>query len=139
VRNLHQDAIAAYALFQARFAATGLICTLGFSMGNAVMLDAYTEFHPAPACMIVGGAFSSGRDGAVRGWGIPEWMAHVLPDQWNNVTAISRSHPPLLGAQRCRSGQPALDGRAHLSGGTAAQTVSYPYTVFATTPHSGGP
>ena len=29
-------------------------------------------------------------------WGIPEWMAHLLPDQWNNVTAIARSHSPLL-------------------------------------------
>ena len=96
VRNLHQDAIAAYALFHKRFAATGRVCTLGFSMGNAVLLDAYTEFHPAPACMIVGGAFSSARDGAVHAWGIPEWMAHVLPDQWNNVAAISRGHPPLL-------------------------------------------
>jgi alpha-beta hydrolase superfamily lysophospholipase len=96
VRNLHEDAIAAYALFQARFAANGRVCVLGFSMGNAVLLDAYTEFHPAPACMIVGGAFSSARDGAVHAWGIPGWMAHALPDEWNNVAAISHSHPPLL-------------------------------------------
>src|SRR5215470_16731029 len=96
VRNLHEDAIAAYTLFQERFVATSGVCVLGFSMGNGVLLDAYTEFHPAPACMIVGGAFSSGRDGAVHGWGIPKWMAHALPDQWNNVAAISRSHPPLL-------------------------------------------
>jgi len=96
VRNLHQDAVAAYSLFHARFAETSRICTLGFSMGNAVLLDAYTEFHPAPACVIVGGAFSSGRDGAVQGWHIPRWMAQALPDQWNNVAAISRSHSPLL-------------------------------------------
>jgi len=96
VRNLHEDAIAAYTLFQARFAATSRACVLGFSMGNAVLLDAYTEYYPAPACMIVGGAFSSGRDGAVHGWGIPKWMVHALPDQWNNVAAISGSHPPLL-------------------------------------------
>jgi alpha-beta hydrolase superfamily lysophospholipase len=96
VRNLHEDAIAAYTLFQARFAANDRVCVLGFSMGNAVLLDAYTEFHPAPACMIVGGAFSSARDGAVHAWGIPGWMAHALPDEWNNVAAISRSHPPLL-------------------------------------------
>lgn len=96
VRNLHQDAIAAYTQFQARFAATSRVCLLGFSMGNAVLPDAYTEFHPSPSCMIVGGAFSSARDGAVHAWGIPGWMAHLLPDQWNNVAAISRSHPPLL-------------------------------------------
>ena len=96
VRNLHQDAIAAYTLFHTRFATVGRVCTLGFSMGNAVLLDAYTEFHPAPDCMIVGGAFSSGRDGAVHAWGIPGWMAHAFPDQWNNVAAISRSHSPLL-------------------------------------------
>jgi len=96
VPNLHQDAVAAYALFHARFAATSRVCTLGFSMGNAVLLDAYTEFHPAPACMIVGSAFSSARDGAVHAWGIPGWMARALPDQWNNVAAISHSHPPLL-------------------------------------------
>lgn len=96
VHNLHQDAIAAYNLFHARFAASGSVCTLGFSMGNAVMLDAYPEFRPEPACMIVGGAFSSARDGAVHAWGIPKWMAHLLPDQWNNVTAIARSHSALL-------------------------------------------
>ena len=44
VRNLHQDAVAAYALFHTRFAETSRVCTLGFSLGNAVMLDAYTEF-----------------------------------------------------------------------------------------------
>jgi alpha-beta hydrolase superfamily lysophospholipase len=96
VRNLHQDAIAAYALVQARFAATNRICTLGFSMGNAVLLEAYTEFRPAPACMIVGGAFSSAREGAAHAWGIPAWMVRALPDQWDNVAAISHSHPPLL-------------------------------------------
>ena len=86
----------AYTLFQERFAATGRVCVLGFSMGNAVLLDAYTEFHPAPACMIVGGAFSSARDGAAHAWHIPGWMARALPDQWNNVAAISHSHSPLL-------------------------------------------
>ena len=96
VRNLHQDAIAAYALFQERFAAPNHVCTVGFSMGNAVLLDAYTEFHPAPACMIVGAAFSSARDSAVQAWGIPAWMTRALPDQWNNIAAISHSHPPLL-------------------------------------------
>lgn len=96
VRNLHEDAIAAYALFQARFARNGRVCVLGFSMGNAVLLEAYTEFHPAPACMIVGGAFSSARDGAAHAWHIPVWIAHGLPDQWNNVAAISRNHSPLL-------------------------------------------
>src|SRR5262249_59366333 len=30
VRNLHGDAIATYAFFHARFAATGRVCTLGF-------------------------------------------------------------------------------------------------------------
>jgi len=96
VRNLHQDAIAAYAMFHARLAATSRTCTLGFSMGNAVLLDAYTEFHPAPACMIVGGAFSSAREGTIHAWGVPGWMAHALPDQWNNIAALSHSHPPLL-------------------------------------------
>lgn len=96
VRNLHQDALAANAQFHTHFAASSRVCALGFSMGNAVLLDAYTDFHPAPDCMIVGGAFSSARDGAVHAWGIPGWMAHGFPDQWNNVAAVSRSHPPLL-------------------------------------------
>lgn len=96
VRNLHQDAVAAYALFHTRSAETSRVCTLGFSMGNAVLLDAYTEFQPTPACLIVGGAFSSARDGAVQSWGIPAWMAHAFPDQCNNVAAISHSHSPLL-------------------------------------------
>lgn len=96
VQNLHQDAVAAYTLFHTRFAATSRVCTLGFSMGNAVLLDGYTELHPPPACLIIGSAFSSAREGAIHAWGIPGWMAHALPDQWNNVAAISHSHPPLL-------------------------------------------
>lgn len=91
-----QDALAAYTLFRTRFAATSRVCTLGFSMGSAVLLDAYSEFHPAPACMIVGGAFSSACEGAVHAWGIPGWMAHALPDRWNNIAAVSHSHPTLL-------------------------------------------
>lgn len=69
VRNLDQDALAAYALFHTRFAAASPVCTLGFSMGRAVLLDAYTVFHPALACMIVGGARALFTLGAFRdGW-----------------------------------------------------------------------
>jgi alpha-beta hydrolase superfamily lysophospholipase len=96
VANLREDAIAAYGRFEAQFAASSRLCILGFSMGNAVLLDAYTEFHPAPECIIVGSAFSSAREGAAHAWGIPRWMVHALPDQWDNVRAVSRSHSPLL-------------------------------------------
>lgn len=40
--------------------------TVAFSMGNAVLLDAYTEFRPTPACMLIGGAFSSAGEGAIH-------------------------------------------------------------------------
>jgi len=97
VRNLHQDAIAAYGAFHGRFASTSRACILGFSMGNAVLLDAYTELQPPPDCVIVGGAFSSARQSAVHMWGIPGWMARALPDLWNNVAAVPRLHSPLPG------------------------------------------
>jgi uncharacterized protein len=97
IRNLHQDAVAAYSMFHARFAPVRRLCIIGFSMGNAVMLDAFPKFRPAPACVVVGSAFSSGRQSAVYGWGIPSWVARLtLPDEWDNVEAISYVRSPLL-------------------------------------------
>ena len=95
VKHLDEDAVSAYRFFVSRFADSGRRCVLGFSMGNAPMLESLSRFSPAPACVVVGSAFSSGRDSASL-MGIPSFFFAVLPDDWNNVRNVTGAHPPLL-------------------------------------------
>jgi fermentation-respiration switch protein FrsA (DUF1100 family) len=95
VKHLDEDVVSAYTFFVSRFADIGRRCVLGFSMGNAPMLESLSRFSPEPACMVVGSAFSSGRDSASL-VGIPDFLFAILPDQWNNVRNVSGTHPPLL-------------------------------------------
>jgi len=96
VENLDQDGLAAYQFFAARFASPERLCVLGFSMGNAPMLESLGKFRPAPSCLVVASAFSSGRDSAASHWKIPSLFMKVVPDSWNNVQSASQIHSPLL-------------------------------------------
>jgi hypothetical protein len=50
IKNLHEDAFAAYQFFQQRLGAKSF-CIVGFSMGNAVLLDSYASFNsPSKLC-----------------------------------------------------------------------------------------
>lgn len=99
IKNLNDDAIAAYKYFTFRFGRSGRLCVLGHSMGNAPMLEALPSFQPPPSCVVVGNAFSSLRDeiahsAAMRG---PlRLLQYAMPDKWNNVKNVSRNHVPLL-------------------------------------------
>lgn len=93
--NLDQDAVAAYAFFTAQFAASGRTCVLGFSLGNAPMLESIAKFSPPPSCVVVASAFSSLRDmGARRG--TPTIVLYMIPDVWDNVENVARNRSPLL-------------------------------------------
>jgi len=93
--NLDHDAVAAYAFFVAQFSGSGRTCTLGFSMGNAPMLDSIAKFEPAPSCVIIASAFSSLRDMGRRR-GTPTIVLYMIPDVWDNVENVSRNRAPLL-------------------------------------------
>jgi fermentation-respiration switch protein FrsA (DUF1100 family) len=93
--HLDEDALAAYALFASRFGGERL-CVLGFSMGNAPMLKALPAFAPRPQCVVVGSAYSSGREWMRYFFGLPAWVAKLIPDDWNNLRSIAGNRVPLL-------------------------------------------
>ncbi len=96
VENLDQDAPAAYTVFRARFSGQERLCVLGFSMGNAPLLDSIDKFQPAPSCVVIASAFSSGRDSAEYHWRIPRLLLKLVPDAWDNVRSVSQVHSSLL-------------------------------------------
>jgi len=100
VENLNDDAIAAYSYFVSRFVKETRLCVLGHSMGNAPLLESLPSFQPAPACVVVGSAFSSLRDSGAHGphslRGPLRLLLYVMPDDWDNVKNVARAHPPLL-------------------------------------------
>jgi len=95
IRNLNQDAVAAYSWFASRFANDTRPCVLGHSMGNGPMLEGLPSFQPAPAYVVVANAFSSLRDSAVHS-GTPKIFSYMIPDIWNNVKNVSHDRTPLL-------------------------------------------
>ena len=96
VENLDEDAPAAYEFFAERFGSRERLCILGFSMGNAPMLDSVGKFRPAPSCIVVASAFSSRRDSAEYHWKIPRLFMKVVPDPWDNVHNVSQVRSSLL-------------------------------------------
>lgn len=96
VENLDQDAVAAYQFFAARFDSQERLCVLGFSMGNAAMLQSVGKFRPVPSCMVIASAISSGRESAEYHWKIPKIFMAIVPDTWNNVENVSQVRSPVL-------------------------------------------
>ncbi len=63
------------------------------------MLAGLANFEPAPACVVVGNAFTSLREeGAHSGnlRGPLRLLLYIMPDDWNNVQNVARNHVPLL-------------------------------------------
>lgn len=96
VRNLHQDALAAYTLFRTRICGDQPCLYPWFLHGQCRSARRLHRISSGPGMHDCRGAFSSACEGAVHAWGIPGWMAHALPDWWNNIAAVSHSHPTLL-------------------------------------------
>ncbi|NVO11285.1 MAG: alpha/beta hydrolase [Bacteroidales bacterium] len=98
IKNLNQDAIAAYSYFISKFK-NSKVYVLGFSLGNAPMLASIESFKPAPSGMIIGSAFSSLKDlGKYSGKSTSYFkiFAKLIPDVWNNTKAIKVNHIPIL-------------------------------------------
>jgi alpha-beta hydrolase superfamily lysophospholipase len=95
VKNLNQDAVAAYSWFAARFGNETRLCVLGHSMGNGPMTEGLAMFQPPPACVVVANAFSSLRDAGMHR-GTPRIFVYMTPDMWNSVKNISSARAPVL-------------------------------------------
>ncbi|SDC76259.1 hypothetical protein SAMN05216345_103602 [Cupriavidus sp. YR651] len=96
VRNLQQDALAAYTQF---VAATPDACrhhVMGFSLGSGILLDIAGRLQPPPDGAIIGAGFRSARAAAVATGRVPRWLAWMLPDPWNNAARIRKLSLPVL-------------------------------------------
>lgn len=97
IRNLNEDAHAAWRAFVSWAGPAHPKFVLGYSLGTAVALHNVSSFHPQPMGVMVYGAFSSARNLiAYLDPGMPPWLMPLVPDVWNNVDAADRLRVPLL-------------------------------------------
>jgi alpha-beta hydrolase superfamily lysophospholipase len=96
LRHLPEDALAAYGALEQRIAPESAKYALGFSMGAAVMLEAFGDADNSLAGLILAEPFLSIRD-LVVAWGIiPKPLAFIGPDVLNNLKTIGQVNRPLL-------------------------------------------
>ena len=94
--NLREDAVAAYKLFERVISQDTRKYVLGFSMGAAVSLEAYSGFGKSLDGLILAQPYSSIRDLAVA-WGkLPKPLAFIVPDVQNSEDIVNRVDKPLL-------------------------------------------
>jgi alpha-beta hydrolase superfamily lysophospholipase len=93
---LRADARAAYAAFADSARDAGRRVLLGTSLGAAVLLDAITDLQTGIDGIVLVGAFTSAREIAVARGRVPSWLSWLLPDLYDNLTAIRRVTAPLL-------------------------------------------
>lgn len=95
VARLREDAIAAVRVFTD--STPGLKhYLLGTTLGAAVLLSAVDSITPAVDGVVLVGAWATARDAAVRAGKVPRAFAWLLPDLYDNVTAIARLRRPVL-------------------------------------------
>ncbi|TAN04723.1 MAG: alpha/beta fold hydrolase [Rhodanobacteraceae bacterium] len=96
VRNLDQDALAAWRAFVAWAGPARAKFAVGYSLGTGILLHAAARFKQRPDGIAVYGAFSSIKHAIVHLRDAPAWLAPLGPDIWNNVAAASHLDAPLL-------------------------------------------
>lgn len=96
VENLHQDGKAAWAAFRARLPPGTRACAYGLSLGSGVLLETAPELQPAPDCLIVYGAFTSGLAAAAHLRNLPAPLIGLLPDVFESEKNARRAPAPLL-------------------------------------------
>lgn len=97
VRNLDQDAGAAWRAFAAWAGSGRPTFVLGYSLGTGVAMHNVAAFTPQPRGVIVYGAFSSAKSLIEYiAPGIPRVLIALMPDVWDNVEAATRLRQPLL-------------------------------------------
>jgi alpha-beta hydrolase superfamily lysophospholipase len=96
VANCAGDARAAYREFRERLRPGQRAFVFGISIGSGILLDAVSDFSPAPDGVIIDAAFSSAREAAVATGLIGPLRTFLYPDLWNNVEGARRLRAPLL-------------------------------------------
>jgi len=96
VRHLSQDGLAAHQRFIVLTPQALHHYLLGFSLGSAVMLDVLPDLHPTPDGIVIASGFVSAREAVVDVGLEPNWLAHLLPDVWDNAERMSRVSAPAL-------------------------------------------
>ena len=92
---VNADVPAAYEFARRTFGPKARLFVMGHSMGNAPMLESLPRFSQPPQGIIVASAFSSLRSSTARQPGFVVF-AWVMPDVWNNISAVRAVHGPLL-------------------------------------------
>jgi alpha-beta hydrolase superfamily lysophospholipase len=96
LRHLPDDALAAYGVLEQKVAPNAAKYALGFSMGGAVMLEAFGVHDNSLAGLILAEPFLSIRE-LVVAWGIiPRSLAFIGPDVLNNLNTIGQVNKPML-------------------------------------------
>lgn len=98
IRNLNEDAGAAWRAFASWAGPDRPKFVLGYSLGSGVVLHNVSAFRTQPLGVIVYGAFSSVRKliPYISGGGFPAWLEPLLPDVWDNVRGAETLRAPLL-------------------------------------------
>jgi alpha-beta hydrolase superfamily lysophospholipase len=96
IRHLREDALAAYGTLKQQVAPDTAKYALGFSMGAAIMLEAFGDADNSLAGLILAEPFLSIRE-LVVAWGIiPKPLAFIGPDVLNSLKTIGQVNRPLL-------------------------------------------
>lgn len=96
IGHLREDALAAYETLEQKVAPDTAKYALGFSMGAAVLLEAFGDADNSLAGLILAEPFLSIRD-LVVAWGVmPKPLAFFGPDLLNNLKTVGQQKRPLL-------------------------------------------
>lgn len=96
VRDLNQDAVAAWKAFVAWSGPARARFAVGYSLGTGILLHNVSRFVTRPDGIAVYGAFSSAKAAILHLHDAPAWLAPLAPDVWNSVAAAARLGSPLL-------------------------------------------
>ena len=94
--NLREDAVAAYETFDRKFGQDTYKYILGFSMGAAVLLEAYSVLGDSLDGIVLAHPFSSIRDLVVGLGLLSRHLTFFVPDILNNETYVKSVNKPLL-------------------------------------------
>jgi fermentation-respiration switch protein FrsA (DUF1100 family) len=94
--NLKEDAVAAYEIFDRKIGNETHKYVLGFSMGAAVLLEAYPVLGDSLGGIVLAHPFSSMRDLVVGLGVISRRLEFLVPDILHNETNVKRVNKPLL-------------------------------------------
>ena len=95
VQHLRPDAAAAFQTFSATFPSTPHFI-VALSLGVSVSLQGYPDFGPGVQGMVLTGAWTSSRAIAVALGAIPSALSFIVPQTFDNLTAIQKVDAPIL-------------------------------------------